>query len=46
MPSGLQGDSSDYVRRGEQDKGPQYFIELAILLDRAMVSVHGGYCTN
>ncbi len=40
MPSGLsgQGGSSDYsIRRGE-DKGPQYFIELAILLDRAMVS--------
>jgi hypothetical protein len=37
MPSGSQGGSSDYARRGE-DKGPQYFIELALLLDRPMVS--------
>lgn len=36
MPSGLQGGSSDYVRRSE-DKGPQYYIELALLLDRSMV---------
>lgn len=41
MPSGLVGGSSDYVVRRGEDKGPQpqYFIELAILLDRAMVRV-------
>jgi len=37
MPTGSKGggSSSDYIRRS--DEAPQYFIELAVLLDRAMV---------
>ncbi|XP_035704990.1 disintegrin and metalloproteinase domain-containing protein 11 isoform X4 [Folsomia candida] len=44
MPSGLVGGSSDYVVRRGEDKGPQpqYFIELAILLDRAMFDKRNG----